>query len=432
MVQHERLQDLQSIIAQWYREHGTAQTVAEVEHLAEQVARAAGAAIAQAGIAAVAANHEREHNQLPCPCGGKALFKQDRRRDVVSLYGTVSVKRAYYYCSRCGRSQIPWDSEQGLNQSSFTPRVKALVAQVAARSSYRDSVELLELLVGFTIPQSTAEAIVAEVGGRVRAEEQKLIQSCDAGGILPLVPHQPAWLYVSMDGTSAHIDKSWHEVKTGVVYEGLPGPDGRHTCVNQRYAAAQETAEQFGARLYVTAAQAGVQQAQHTVVIGDGAEWIWNLSAHHYPDAIEIVDYWHACEHICDLARRYYGEGNIKAKRWADEHKRKLKFNADGPASLLRALRRMQPTTPEQHEAIRRETGYFTRNQKRMQYASFRAAGLMIGSGPAEAGCKVVVGERLKCSGMRWSGPGADSILALRTRVLNRQWDVLERAAKAA
>ena len=213
MVQHERIQDLQQIIIQWYREHGTAQTVAEVEQLAELVARAAGAAVAEAGIAAVAAvaaSHRREHNQLPCPCGDKALFKQDRRRDVVSLYGTVSVKRAYYYCSRCGHSQIPWDTEQGLNPRSFTPRVKALVAQVAARSSYRDSVELLELLAGFSIPQSTAEAIVAEVGGRVRAEEEQLIQSYDAGEILPLVPHQPKWLYVSMDGTSAHIDKSWH------------------------------------------------------------------------------------------------------------------------------------------------------------------------------------------------------------------------------
>jgi hypothetical protein len=430
MFQRELIQDLQSTIAQWYREHGSAQTVAEVEQAAEQIARAAGAAVIEVGIAAVADNHQRASNQLPCSCGHKAYFKENRPRDVATLYGAVAVKRAYYRCPSCGQSQMPWDSEQGLNQRSFTPRVKALVAQVAARSSYKESVELLDLLAGFKLPESTAEALVAEVGGRIRAEEQQLIASYDAGEIIPLVSHKPACLYVSMDGTSAHIDKSWHEVKTGVVYEGRPGPEGLHTCVNQCYVAAQETAEQFGQRLYVTAAQAGVQYAHQTVVIGDGAEWIWNLSAHHYVGATEIVDYWHACEHIYDLARLCYSEGDANGKRWAEEHKRKLK--EDGPTSLLRALKRMKPKTDEQREAIRREIGYFTRNRKRMQYAKFRAQGLMIGSGPAEAACKVVVGERLKCSGMRWSGPGADSVLAIRTRVLNRQWDVLERASKAA
>ena len=430
MIPHDPLQDLHRLIVEWYREHGSAQTVAEVEQVAEQVARAAGAAVIEAGIAAVAETSARPSNQLPCCCGHKAYFKQNRRRDVTTLYGTVSVSRAYYRCPHCGQSQMPWDRQQGLGQRSWTPRVKALVAQVAARSSYKESVELLELLAGFKIPASTAEAIVAEVGGHLRAEEEELIASYDANEVIPLVTHKPDWLYISMDGTSAHIDKAWHEVKTGVVYEGHSGPEGLHTCVNPRYVAAQETAEQFGARLYVTAAQAGVEYAHHTVVIGDGAEWIWNLAAHHYPDAIEIVDYWHACEHICNLARLCYGEGDTNGKRWAEAHKRKLKDS--GPTSLLRALKRMKPKTEEQRDALRREIGYFTRNRKRMQYAKFRAQGLMIGSGPVEAGCKVVVGERLKCSGMRWSGPGADSVLAIRTRVLNRQWDVLERAAKAA
>jgi hypothetical protein len=430
MIQREHIQDLQEIVAQWYCKQGGSLTIAEVEQVADQVARAAGAAVVEVGIATLAENCQRASNQLPCPCGHKAYFKENRRRDVSTLYGTVAVKRAYYRCPNCGRSQIPWDVAQGLNQRAWTPRVKALVAQVAARSSYRDSVELLELLAGFVIPESTAEAIIAEVGGRLRAEEAALIESYDGGEITPLVAHESEWLYVGLDGTSAHIDKSWHEVKTGVVYEGRPGPDGIHTCVNQRYVAAQETAEQFAARLYVTAAQAGVEHARHVVVIGDGAEWIRHVSEQHYPDAIQIVDFWHACEHICDLARIYYGEGDVNGKRWAEEYKRRLKD--DGPASLLRALKRMKPKTEEQREAVRRETGYFARNQERMQYGRFRAQGLMIGSGPVEASCKVVVGERLKCSGMRWSGQGADSILAIRTRVLNGQWDVLERAAKAA
>ena len=123
MFQREPIQDLQSTVAQWYREHGSPQTVADVEQAAEEIARAAGAAVVEVGIAEVAQNHQREANQLPCSCGHRAYFKENRPRDIATLFGAVSVKRAYYRCPSCGRSQIPWDTEQGLNQRSFTPRV---------------------------------------------------------------------------------------------------------------------------------------------------------------------------------------------------------------------------------------------------------------------------------------------------------------------
>ncbi len=275
----------------------------------------------------------------------------------------------------------------------WSPTVKALSAQIAGRMSYAESVRLLEELTGLRLEESVVERIVAELGGRLRAEET-----------------------VGMDGTSAHIDGAWHEVKTGVVYEAMRGADGVDKAVNSRYVAAQESAESFGDRLYVTAAQAGVEYADQVVVIGDGAEWIWNLAAHHYPDAIQIVDYWHACEHIHELATAYYGEGTTKGKRWAQDHCRWLKQR--GPGTLLRALKRMKPKTDEQREAVRRELGYFTN--------------LMIGSGPVEAACKVVVGQRLKGAGMRWSGRGADAILAIRAALVSSDDHRVQAMAKAA
>jgi hypothetical protein len=233
-----------------------------------------------------------------------------------------------------------------------------------------------------------------------------------------------------MDGTSAHIDGAWHEVKTGVIYSAEAGADGIDESVEPCYVAAQEPAEAFGERLYVAAAQAGVALAGEVVVIGDGAEWIWNLAAHHYPGATQIVDYWHACEHIHDLARHLYGEGDLRGWRWARGHCERLK--ARGPTSLLRALRRMKPADAEPAEAIRRELSYFTANRQRMQYAQFRARGLMIGSGPVEAACKAVVGARLKCAGMRWGSEGADAVLAIRTAMLSGQRARIQQAARAA
>ena len=197
-----------------------------------------------------------------------------------------------------------------------------------------------------------------------------------------------------------------------------------------RYVAAQEPAESFGQRLYVTAAQGGVEQAAQTIVIGDGAEWIWNVASHHFPNATQIVDYWHACEHIWALRRALYPEESASGDRWAREHCRKLAER--GPDCLLRALKRVKPKTAEGAEAVRVESGYFTGHRGRMAYPQFRARGLMIGSGPVEAACKVVVGHRLKRAGMRWCRRGADAILAIRCTLLNKDHHRLDLAAKAA
>ena len=194
--------------------------------------------------------------------------------------------------------------------------------------------------------------------------------------------------------------------------------------------AAQEAAELFGERAYAAAAQRGVEQAAEVAVIGDGAEWIWNLAAHHYPQATQIVDYWHACEHIWELRKALYPAESEAGDRWAHEHFRRLK--EEGPGPLRRALARCQPTSAEAQETVRTERGYFDKHRRRMQYPQFRARGMMIGSGPVEAACKVVVGHRLKRAGMRWSRAGADAILAVRCALLNHQPEQLEVAARLA
>jgi hypothetical protein len=429
-IDRARIEDLQSVVRDWCSEHVGADDLAELEQVAQELSRAVGAAVMEEGLSQLGGKSSYQGSSQPCQCGRKARFVNYRKRDVGTLFGPVAVERAYYHCRQCGSGQVPWDLAQELSNLLWSPTVKLMVVQAAGRMPYGEAVEMLERMTGLRIEESCAERIVAEVGVRLRAAEAEAMSQCDRGQIAPLTAEPPGRLYASMDGTSAHIDGAWHEVKTGVIYSAQAGADGIDECADRCYVAAQEPAEAFGERLYVSAAQAGVGLAAEVVVIGDGAEWIWNLAAHHYPGATQIVDYWHACEHIYDLARALYGEGSAKGRRWARGHCERLK--AGGPTSLLRALRRMKPADPEQAEAVRRELGYFTNNQKRMQYAQFRARGLMIGSGPVEAACKVVVGARLKQSGMRWSSPGADHILAVRTRLLNRHYNTLQQAARAA
>ena len=428
-IDRERLEDLQSVVRDWCAEHVRAGDLAELEQMAQELSRAVGAAVMEEGLSELADRHSYQGSSQPCGCGHQARFVEYRKREVGTLFGPVAVRRAYYHCRHCHRGQAPWDRAQGLSSYLWSPAVKLLVVQAAGRMPYGEAVEMLEQMTGLRIEESGAERIVAELGGRLRAEQAEAMAQCDCGEIAPLTCEAPKRLYVGMDGTSAHIDGAWHEVKTGAIYRAAADHDGLDQCVDPCYVAAQEPAEAFGERLYVAAAQAGVGVAEHSVVIGDGAEWIWNLAAHHYPGATQIVDYWHACAHIYDLARQRYGEHDPKGRRWAHAHCQRLK--ARGPTSLLRALRRMKPADAEQAEAIRRELAYFTTNHQRMQYAQFRARGLMIGSGPVEAGCKVVVGARLKQSGMRWSAAGADHMLAVRTALLNRHYQSLQHAARA-
>jgi hypothetical protein len=430
MLLPEAQADLRARLQEWCAAHGQVGSVAEAEQLAVEVSRVAGQAVVEATLPQTAGQRSYAGCSRPCGCGGRARFVSYRRRWVGTLYGAVAVERAYYHCRRCGTGQAPWDGAQGLTERLWTAGVKALVAQVAARMSYGETVELLGQLVGLRIEESSCEHLVAEVGARVRAREQAEQEQYLTGLAALTAGEVRARQYVSLDGSHAHLDGAWHEVKTGVVYEGVPGAEGVDVAVRPRYVSAPEPAEQFGERLYVAAAQAGVEQAREVIVVGDGAEWIWNLAAHHYPQATQIVDYWHACQHLYALAERQYGESSVRGRRWAQQQCRRLR--RDGPAPVRRALRRLRPATPEAAEALRVERGYFTKHAARMQYPQFRRRGLMIGSGLAEAGCKVVVGHRLKQAGMRWTRRGADHILALRCLVLNRDYDRLAQCARAA
>ena len=434
-VDQSGMPDLHAFLVEWTRKHVPAGSLEEVEAAALEVSQVVGEVVAETALAQSARASYRACS-LPCVCGRRAKFMGYRPKTLVTRVGAVVVRRPYYYCTACGWSSVPWDAAQGLSERCYTPRVKAMVCRTAARLSYQDTVELIGELTPVRLAPSAAEWIVKEVGGRVRDEQGQATEEYLSGLVSLAEAPSVERLYVTMDGSHAHIDGQWHEVKTGAVYEARPGddpPPGEarvDTSGPKRYVSAQEPAEAFTARLYVEALQAGVHRAGEVVVLGDGADWIWNHAAGHYPQATEIVDYWHACEHIWDLARVQYGDTSPQGARWAREHCARLKQH--GPARLLRALRRLKPRSAEAAEKRRTEHAYFAGNAARMRYPEFRQRGLMIGSGIAEAACKVVVGQRLKHSGMRWKHHGADHILALRCLLLNNQQDDIHRLAKAA
>ncbi len=188
------------------------------------------------------------------------------------------------------------------------------------------------------------------------------------------------------------------------------------------YVGAIETAEDFGKRLYVEAWKSGWSRAQNKVVRSDGAEWIWNLAEQHFPGAVQIVDLYHARQHLWELVRKLHPNEEAKQKAWMRAHQKRL-LDKGKIEKLVAATAGLRSRNPEVVEKIRLEADYFRRNAERMRYPRFRAQHLVVGSGVIEAGRKAVIGSRLKRSAMFWTVRAANAILALRCCCLNRRFE---------
>ncbi len=450
LISPEARQDLLGIVAGWCARHAQAGNLAEAETLAEEARHLVGQAVLEAGLAAQGGKATYQGRFRPCACGQQARFVGYRPRWIRSLCGEVRLTRAYYHCPACHTGQHPWDQAQGLTDKPETPRLKGVVCQVMGRLVYAEGVVLLADLCRVCLEESTAEAIVGEVGARIRAQEQAQVTTVqkateraaaalllgDAAEQAPSAARSVSGprLYVGADATTAHIDGSWHHVQNGLVFTVGADPQGRDTLLDRAYLAGRMDMDSLGWRLRTLAAQWNVDAYAEVVFLGDGAPCNWNLAATHFARAIPILDFWHASEHVWEVSRALYRQDDpaqkAQGEQWAREQVEALK--KEGPTPLLRALRRRQGTTQAQKEALRLARQYFTANAARMDYPTHLAAGRMIGSGPVEAACKSVVGVRLKQAGMRWSNAGADAVLAVRTTLLNGEGARLAEFARAA
>ena len=155
--------------------------------------------------------------------------------------------------------------------------------------------------------------------------------------------------------------------------------------------------------------------------MGDGGAWIWGIAAQYFPFAIQIVDLYHAREHLSNLGKTLYGPTSEKAREWTAA--RITQLDAGDVKAVVTSLKRLRPQSLQAREEIRKAIAYLQINQKRMRYAEFRRQGLFVGSGVVEAGCKTIMGLRLKQSGMRWTITGANAIIALRCCQLSGRWE---------
>jgi len=340
-----------------------------------------------------------------CRCGGELEFHSYRDRGIVSLLGVVRVRRAYYYCRSCGRSFIPFDERNGFKGSSFSLRVREIATKLGSSLTFRESSEILRDL-GIEISSSQLRRFTEGFGGYIFGE-------VSSGGILFGGGEIEGEMYVEADGTEVRTLSGFKEAKLGVIFDGDKS--------RVRYLGSFLGSERFGDILWRGSEVLGVGRSDRVIVIGDGARWIWNISLTNYPGSIEVVDFYHACEHLWEVGRVFYGEGSKGCKEWAEREVENLR---DGKVEVvLEDMRSLMGVKKDLDELLEREIGYFSGNRDRMRYDDFLKMGLSIGSGVVESGCKHVIGIRLKRPGMRWKLENAESILQVRIANLNGSFD---------
>jgi hypothetical protein len=367
--------------------------------------------------AAWTARSERLGVSGSCECGGPLRFRQHQRWAIHTVLPgrEVAVEVQYGQCEQCHRGRVPLLAEMRADEKGFTQGLQELALLAGVMEPYaaaRD--ELLGRFAGVWVSAEKIERLVAQEGRRAErmlgeppAEEPRV------GGRAVTGP-----CYVGIDGGMIFVAGRWQEAKLGCIYQArdrVALSATRTELIARQVVAVRGEPAALGARLWPRARAAGIDEQREVVVVGDGAPWIWNLAAEQFPRRVEILDWYHAKEHVSETARILYGEGTERTAQWRKEQLDRLWD--DRVEDVIAGLRFLGA---HQRSAVKRQAvedlqRYLRTNRERMRYRTFREAGYQIGSGAAESAIGHVVQQRMKRSGMRWEAPGADAMLALRS-----------------
>ena len=372
----------------------------------------------------------RREEPVVCNCGLQMESRGLKRKLLMTILGEVSYQRSMYQCPGCGETRYPGDEELDVVGTTRSPGLRRMMARAGSQSTFKEGREDLKIYAGIDVSAKDVERVAEKIGQDMQGwseEEQKQILTqatpMAAAKTIPI-------MYVCYDGTGVPMTRTelvgrkgkqadgsalTREAKLGCVFtqttvdeKGFPLRDPESTS----FVGAIESSNQFGWRIYSEALRRGLNNAKQVVILGDAAEWIRSIREEHFPGAIQIVDLYHAREHVSHLCKHLFGEdqsANIRYRlRW---------WTALDEGKVERIIMQANQKLPQNEEAREKAEGeiaFLQRHKELMRYADFRKQGFFIGSGVVEAGCKTVIGMRMKQSGMEWSLRGANAIISLR------------------
>lgn len=391
--------------------------------MTREVMHGIGARILE-GVLSVA---EEESACPACSCGGGFVTAKRESKKLRTVLGEVRLTRRIQRCSGCGSWRVPADQTLDVAKTGFSPGLRRMMAKTGSEVCFDRAREFLFDLAVVRVTAKEVERVSESVGADVLGREEQGIAPALSGMLSSEA--QPSTLYITADGTGVPVLRRETHGRRGKAADGIArtreaklGAVFTQTTVDEHghpvrdpdstsYTGKIEAVEGFGERLYAEAVRRGLNQATIVAMLGDGAPWVWNLADLHFPGAIQIVDFYHAAEHLNGIARLLYSEDEARRKAWFGRMRKRLKQGK--VLEIIGELGGLKLASKKK-EALAKAVAYFEKNQERMRYDRFRQQGLFIGSGVVEAGCKSLIGQRLKQSGMHWTVRGANAIIALR------------------
>jgi len=388
-------------------------------------------------------------SEIACPCGGKLHYQRRRAVQVISVFDRVSYERAYYAGCQCKQGKAPLDEQFGLEPGAVTAGLAALLALAGIEFSYDQSPQWLRDFLLFDVAQNTVRSETEKMGALQQTFETELIQQsqdeeylqvrmCAPGTILPR-------LYGAMDAAKVRIEprskpgeqpaehEDWRDMKVLSWFEVEHVPPAQHSrrqrqkvereqpalrAKNLKYFCDIIEADEFGKLLWASGTWMKADLSPELIFLGDGAVWIWNLVSRYYPNAVQIVDWYHAEEHLEKVAAVAFPDPQTRSN-WLEEVVQAL---WEGQVEqVIYACRALATSCLEAQKAA----NYFYTNAERMRYDRFRTAGYMIGSGSVESACKQIVTHRLKLPGAQWIVEGAVQTAKARAAWLSGEWHSL-------
>lgn len=373
----------------------------------------------------------RRMEAVSCLCGSAMQSRGVREKQVVTLLGNARYRHSMYQCPACKGVRYPGDEVLDIVDTSRSPGLRRQTARLGAKESFGEVAKDLRELAGVEISRKDAERVAEATGEDMERWDKAQRVRIRAMEPPPAdTPKTIDTLYIEFDGTGVPMTKEevagrkgkqkdgsakTREAKLGCVFtqtgfdeKGRPIRDPASTS----FTGAIETSTVFGWRIYAETVRRGLYEAKRVVILTDGAEWIKTIIGMHFPGATHIIDLYHAREHLVDLTKQLFDRDLKRLNRYKDRWWDNL--DEGNIEKIIEEAKEQLPKDPKAGKDARQEIGYFEKNKERMRYKEFKGQGLFLGSGVIEAGCKSVVGQRMKQSGMEWSVRGANAIIALR------------------
>jgi len=435
-----RLEQIAKLLAEEIKEQlAEKQGINEMEQMMRELVKEA----AGMGMQQVLEQGEERYarKEVECGCGGNAQFVSKREAVLWTVFGKVGYKRRYYLCAECHQGQSPLDQKYEIVPGQVTQALSSLLGVLGVEVAFEEASQLAERFLLFRVSDNTVRKQTEGYGNAQaqaekewikKAEDEKSLQARERG-----LEYRSGRIYASIDGAHVPLQHEWRELKTLCWYKvenismstpkkhhGQPVGEQNHLhAKDMQYYCDIAEAGQFGRLLWATGIQNNVDTYDEIVFVSDGAAWIWRLVEKYFPQAVQIVDWYHASQYLTPIAEAAFGANTSQAREWLMQTRTDLwEGRIQEVIQACRTFLRHTHARPFVEKTIT----YYTNNEKRMDYARFRQQGYLIGSGTIESACKQIAAARLKCSGARWTLAGVIATAKARAAWLSKTWDILK------